>query len=55
MLRMQRVMLAIVRVLFEPSHFPLLRMQRGGKLIDLERHVDEAEKLLYGSENDAEL
>ena len=53
MLKMQSVMLAIVRVLFQPGHYPLLRMQRGGQLLDLEHKVDGAEQLIYGTDNDA--
>ena len=47
MLRLQSLMLAVVRQVFEPSHYRLLSLQRKGNLFDLEEHIDAAEFLLY--------
>ena len=40
-------MLAVLRQVFEPSHYRLLSLQRKGNLFDLEEHIDAAEFLLY--------
>ena len=49
MLRMQSVLLAMTRILFEPHHHTLLAMQRGGNTIDLDEGQDPTSLLLYGS------
>ena len=54
MLRTHSIILAIVRVLFKPDYFPLLALQRKGKLFDLHRNLDAASQLIYGRESDSD-
>ena len=50
MLRSQSVLLAIIRVLFDPLQYPLLALQRKGNMIDLHEDIDTTHQLIYGSE-----
>ena len=55
MLRLQSIVLALVRVTFDcdekdsKSHLALLALQRNGNLMDIDEHTDATEHLIYGS------
>ena len=48
-IRLQSITLTIVRCLFTSDHYPLLALQRGGDLLDLDEHKNEADRLVYGN------
>ena len=52
-LRTQSLILAIIRVLFEPNLFPLLALQRKGRVFDHYENADAASKLIHSSESDS--
>jgi len=52
-MRMQSLVLALTRVIFNTNERELLKMQRRGSFLDLQHgsRTDEVEKLLYASDS----
>ena len=49
--RSHSLVLALIRVVFERVNHPLLKLQRGGKIMALDSYEVETEALLYGSDS----
>ena len=50
LLRLQSILLGIVRVIFTRRQFDLLLLQRKGNLLDVNELQDEAEDIFYGDQ-----